>query len=1183
MSVRGLQRVDLASRGRLASAWRHAAGRVALILVGAAATIFFTLFALDLARGQSVGEALRDASRGFCDVVVRLSRGDLGATTAGGATARRMPVTEVLAVVVPRSVGLLGAALAVATFGGVLIGLLAAISRRRLAASILLFLSVLGASAPSFFVALLLQILVLSLPRLGGRSVLPMGGFGWGPEIVLPALVLAARPLAQIARITYVKTREAFEQDYVRTAFGKGLGIVGVLRRHVARNLAIPVLTTVAISLRFALGSLPIVEVYFGWSGAGQTLLRAIASQDDNLTVFLLLTLAAFFLAVQLLLEATYSRWDPRVREPVSHPELDTWPSLRGFPAATARILRDLARRGREVLRRTPDWRHTVRVKLRERAEAATRKRDMGRRLPLWRSVNLSLLVGAALCLALVIVVLFGSRLAPHNPYQMAGVERVNGTLTGPPFAPSDRYPWGTDALGRDLMSLILVGAQQTLWLAAIAVSVRLGVGVVLGAVAGWWCGSRVDRAVRGLAQVITPFPVLLLAMLVILAVGIRQGTLPFVVGLCVVGWGELAQFVRSEVIAIRSRPFLESARAIGADPLRILAAHVMPHLVPSLLALAAIEFSAVLMILGELGFLGVFLGGGAYMELEMYQPAVHYSDVPEWGALLAGFRQAARAKPWLGIYPSLALLFSALGFHLLGEGIRREIERGRLFLKRLLNRKTLLALGAAGLVFALFAGNLGSAGLTRRYASEFSAEAALQHVTALTTPEMGGREIGSAGAVAAAEYIAAEFDRLGLQAIGRDGSYLVNDVGGIERLSDVPVLELGDGGPPLAYLEDFAEYSDQFRTLGEAEGQIRFVAFGESPTYGKLDVSPFKKLDLSKDVLLVLTRLDAELLERRRCAALLVVAGSAEILAHRAVLSPASRADFAFTGAGIETTGIDRPALWISEETAERILAGVGRSLAELRAAASEVDARDPLTFLLPCRAALRIEGAVEEEMPVRHVVGWIPGEKGNPREQMDNQVVAVLVQYDVTPYRPGQAGDGANDNASGVALLLEIARLLTQTEYVPNRSLMLVAYSGVGWSGGELRAEREAEWFLGRSVLPSRFFTFEAVVRLRGVGAGSTERLSVETSGGLRLANLFRSAASRMGGRLVIAETPVDLRAVYEGKSATESAEGVPEVTLSYENWALAEGPIDARSLGRSGRIAAFGVLTLGREERY
>jgi hypothetical protein len=231
-----------------------------------------------------------------------------------------------------------------------------------------------------------------------------------------------------------------------------------------------------------------------------------------------------------------------------------------------------------------------------------------------------------------------------------------------------------------------------------------------------------------------------------------------------------------------------------------------------------------------------------------------------------------------------------------------------------------------------------------------------------------------------------------------------------------------------------------------------------------------------------------------------------------------------------------------------------------------------------------------LHDDVSVRHVIGWIPGTRGAQRDQLDNQVVAVLAQYDTWPTRPGSAGsEGANDNASGVAVLLEIARLLTQSEYAPGRSFLLVAYSGVGWNGGEFRGEPSAEAFLKQSIFPPGRYAVEAVVRLQALGRGATSRLSVETSGGMRLSGLFRSAASRTGARMVVSETAVDLRSALSGKTAFEAGERTPEAILSYDRWWEATAPDDpssavaASDLERAGRAAALGLMIMGGERQY
>ncbi len=198
-------------------------------------------------------------------------------------------------------------------------------------------------------------------------------------------------------------------------------------------------------------------------------------------------------------------------------------------------------------------------------------------------------MAGAILVAGLLVIVFFGHQLAPHSPYTTQGLTMVEGKLTVPPFEPNETYPWGTDVLGRDIKSLVLTGAWQTLRLAAMVVLARIVVGFILGAIAGWQSGRWIDRMVLGLSEIIAAFPALLLAMTFILALGIRKGFAPFVIALCFVGWGEVMQFVRGEVMAMRPKAFIEGAIAVGLRTPRIIYKHVLPNLVPALISLTAL------------------------------------------------------------------------------------------------------------------------------------------------------------------------------------------------------------------------------------------------------------------------------------------------------------------------------------------------------------------------------------------------------------------------------------------------------------------------------------------------------------------------------------------------------------------------------------------------------------------
>jgi peptide/nickel transport system permease protein len=1057
---------------------------------------------------------------------------------------------------------------------------------------------------PSFFAALLLQLAMIRWAQAFGRPLVPIGGFGWNERIILPVLVLSARPVAQIARVTFVSLSEALEQDFVRTAHSKGLTPRQVMNRHVIRNAAIPILTTVSTSLRFSLSSLPVVEFFFGWPGLGFTLLKAISRQDDNLTVALVLCLGTLFILVNLILEVSYRLIDPRLRETPAH--IGQWQqgNLAESVKALLADLRDLigdnpvsnwlARRQatpspspfRAVLERSGVGFEVTAEEHRAERRRAWRRGTLG---------NLPFVAGAILVAGLIAVVLFGPGLAPHSPYTTHGLVFKDGQFSRPPFAPSNTYPWGTDVLGRDILSLILAGAQRTLFLATLVVLARMVVGFVLGALAGWLNGSRIDRLLLGAVEIIAAFPTLLMAMTLILALGIRQGVRPFVVALCFVGWGEIMQFVRGEVMTMRPKPFIESAVAVGLRTSRIVLSHVLPNLVPALISIAALEMGAVLMLLGELGFIGIFIGGGAFAELQWRAPPFHYSDVPEWGALLSNVRLYARSYPWMALYPTLAFFIAILGFNLFGEGVRRMVESVGMGIMRLVNRYT-VALALLVIVGVGWArGNTGAMAFYRRQASAFDGQRALAHVAVLADPSLEGRALGTPGTDTAAEYIAHQFQDLGLQAAGAEFTYFQTRERYFECLDAVPRLAIEDGGQPLVYHQDFVEYPGYYRTLGQAHGQIRFFAMGDLTTAEWGDYPALKGLNFPDEILLLLSEREASYLDRRphevTRGGVLVVAKDSADLRRRHTLSPR---DFVTTLTG-EQIGKDVPTLWISEATADRILKGTGHTVADLRRMAEELSVNELFDLPTGVTAFMEVQGTVYEKVPVRHVIGHLPGIAGSIEgapvantAKLDDHLIVVLVQYDNPP--PGPEGGpypAPNDNASGVAVMLEAIRTMQETGYQPYKTFLFVAYSGEGLEGGGAVAPRDVSRYLQAKPGFSGSFEVEAVLDLRGLGAGQGDGLVISAGGSLRLANLVETAARQMGVKTHRAREPVDISIVFEEKGLEEGGQKTPNVSLSWDGWeATSRMPTDtlaaisADKLARAGRALALALMILGRE---
>jgi peptide/nickel transport system permease protein len=279
--------------------------------------IFFVALAMDLGRAggwTGFGEAIPNAASFTRDYLGNLVQGDLGTATSDYAAAAGTPVIEELTRALPRSLGLLGIALVLSVIVGLPLGIAAGLRHRTRFSGAIVFVSVLGISTPSYFAAMLLIWFNVWLYRSTGSDFLPVHGFGWDAHLILPAIVLAARPATNVIRLGYNALVEVLEADYVRTARAKGLGPRIVLFRHVLRNAGVPLLTTVAVSLRFSLAILPIVEYIFNWSGIGQKLLEAIQSQDTVTAVGMVLPLAVLFILVNILLEILYPIIDPRLR-----------------------------------------------------------------------------------------------------------------------------------------------------------------------------------------------------------------------------------------------------------------------------------------------------------------------------------------------------------------------------------------------------------------------------------------------------------------------------------------------------------------------------------------------------------------------------------------------------------------------------------------------------------------------------------------------------------------------------------------------------------------------------------------------------------------------------------------------------------------------------------------------------
>jgi peptide/nickel transport system permease protein len=257
--------------------------------------------------------------------------------------------------------------------------------------------------------------------------------------------------------------------------------------------------------------------------------------------------------------------------------------------------------------------------------------------------------IAGLLLLALLAVIATAAPLmAPHDPAAIDPAHRLEG--------PSLHALLGTDALGRDLFSRMIFGARWSLGAASLTTATVLLLGMTVGVVAGY-AGGSVDAILMRIVDGLLAFPSLLLALAIVGTLG--PGLSNAMLALAAVGWGTYARVVRSLVVTVRERPFIEAARAIGATDRAILFRHVIPNVIAPVAVLATVEMGEIILALSALSFLGL----GA-------QP-----PTPEWGAMLNDTRAYVLTAPRLMIVPGVAITLAVAALNLFGDGLRDVLD----------------------------------------------------------------------------------------------------------------------------------------------------------------------------------------------------------------------------------------------------------------------------------------------------------------------------------------------------------------------------------------------------------------------------------------------------------------------------------------------------------------------------
>ena len=244
-------------------------------------------------------------------------------------------------------------------------------------------------------------------------------------------------------------------------------------------------------------------------------------------------------------------------------------------------------------------------------------------------------------------VALLAPRLAPYSPRQVDVLARLK--------PPSGEHPFGTDSLGRDVLSRVLVGARVSLPAGLVVVLLASAFGTIYGGVAAY-AGAKVEEVQMRVTDLFLSFPPLLLAMAI--AAGLGKGVLNTIVAMAIVWWPKYARLARSLVLVQRSLEYVEAARALGQGAGRTLVRHIVPNAIGPVVALLALDVGNAMITFAGLSFLG----------LGVVPPT------PEWGAMVSE-GQVLIDQWWVSTFPGLAIFTVVMGFNFLGDALRDWLD----------------------------------------------------------------------------------------------------------------------------------------------------------------------------------------------------------------------------------------------------------------------------------------------------------------------------------------------------------------------------------------------------------------------------------------------------------------------------------------------------------------------------
>lgn len=261
---------------------------------------------------------------------------------------------------------------------------------------------------------------------------------------------------------------------------------------------------------------------------------------------------------------------------------------------------------------------------------------------------NLLLFIGIFIVGGMTLAALLAPLIAPHDPTALDIANLLQG--------PSMSHPFGTDALGRDVLSRMLYGARISMWVGFVAVGLSVAIGLAAGLIAGYF-GGLVDEIIMRIVDIMLCFPSFFLILAVIAFLEPSLINIMVIIGLT--SWMGVARLVRAETLTLRERDFVSASRLTGAGAPRIILSHILPNALAPVLVAATLGIAGAILTESSLSFLGLGV-----------QP-----PTPSWGNMLLEGKNVLEIAPWLSVFPGLAIFLTVLGYNLLGESLRDILD----------------------------------------------------------------------------------------------------------------------------------------------------------------------------------------------------------------------------------------------------------------------------------------------------------------------------------------------------------------------------------------------------------------------------------------------------------------------------------------------------------------------------